>query len=379
MRLGKFGNMTVQDDLERAFNGKTVFVTGHTGFIGSWFCLWLRSLGAKIIGYSLKPATKPSLFEILKLEKEITHIIGNVQDLSFLHECMSKHRPDMVFHLAAQPLVRLSYSKPIETFQTNIMGTVNLLESVRKVSSVKTCVIMTSDKCYENRGISYGYKESDPMGGHDPYSASKGATELVTSSYKRSFFDKNITSHSVAISTIRAGNVIGGGDWADERIVPDCIRSLTSGKSIPIRNPNSVRPWQYVLEPILGIILLVLQMSKNPTKFSQAWNFGPLISDKLTTVTDLVNQIISEWGSGEWIDVSEDSNDLHEAELLVLDPTKAVESLGWLPTYSIKEAIHETMSWYKINLEGKTNMKEFSLNQIQNYLSKSNLVKNTVR
>lgn len=372
--------MTVQDDLERTFNGKTVFVTGHTGFIGSWLCLWLRSLGARIVGYSLEPPTHPSLFEILKLEKEITYVIGNVQDISFLQEFMSKHRPDMVFHLAAQSLVRASYSKPVETFQTNIMGTINLLESIRNAPSVKTCIIMTSDKCYENRGISHGYKESDPMGGHDPYSASKGATELVTSSYKRSFFDKNHAgNHSVAVSTIRAGNVIGGGDWADDRIVPDCIRSLASGKSITIRNPNSVRPWQYVLEPVLGILLLVLQMSKNPDGFSQAWNFGPLISDKLTTVTDLVNQIISEWGSGEWTDASKDSNASHEAELLVLDPTKAIESLGWLPTYSIKEAIHETVSWYKLNLEGKTNMREFSLNQIQNYLSKSNLVKNTVK
>jgi len=372
--------MTLQDDFNGLFNDKIVFLTGHTGFIGSWLTLWLRSVGAKVIGYSLEPPTNPSLFETLGLEKEIIHTIGDVQDFSFLSECMSRQRPEMVFHLAAQPLVRLSYSRPLETFQTNIMGTANLLESVRKVSSVKTCLIMTSDKCYENLGISHGYKESDPMGGHDPYSASKGAAELVTSSYKRSFFDKDhLGNQSVAISTIRAGNVIGGGDWADDRIVPDCIRSLIDRKLIPIRSPDSVRPWQYVLEPIMGMLLLALQMSKNPPKFSQAWNFGPLISDKLTTVKELVNQTIFEWGRGEWINASENSNALHEAELLILDTTKAMESLGWFPVYSIKEAIHETISWYKAYFEEKKNMKEFSLNQIQNYLRKFNLVKNDIK
>lgn len=378
MHLGKLGNMTLQNDFDNVFNGKTVFVTGHTGFIGGWLILWLHSLGAKIIGYSLEPPTNPSLFETLGLEKEITHITGNVNDFSFLYKCISEHQPDMVFHLAAQPLVRLSYNKPIETFQTNIMGTANILESVRTIPSVKTCIVMTSDKCYENRGTSFGYKENDPMGGHDPYSASKGAAELVVSSYKRSFFDKNYgNKNPVGISTIRAGNVIGGGDWAEDRIVPDCIRSLTNRKSIPIRNPDSVRPWQFVLEPLFGILLLASKMSKNPSDYSQAWNFGPLTSNKKTTVRELVGQIIAEWGGGEW--KIDDSNALHESNLLVLDSTKATDSLGWFPVYSINEAIHETISWYRAYFEGRKNMKELTLNQIQNYSKKVNLLKNSMK
>ena len=371
--------MTLQNDFDNVFNGKTVFVTGHTGFIGGWLISWLNSLGAKIIGYSLEPPTNPSLFETLGLEKKITHITGNVNDFSFLYKCMSEHQPDMVFHLAAQSLVRLSYNKPIETFQTNIMGTANVLESVRTIPSAKTCIIMTSDKCYENRGTSFGYKENDPMGGHDPYSASKGAAELVVSSYKRSFFDKNYgNKSSVGISTIRAGNVIGGGDWAEDRIVPDCIRSLINRKSIPIRNPDSVRPWQFVLEPLFGILLLASKMSTNPSGYSQAWNFGPLISNKKTIVRELVSQIISEWGEGEWKNI-DDSNVLHESNLLVLDSTKATDSLGWFPVYSINEAIHETISWYRAYFEGKMDMKELTLNQIQDYSKKVSLLKNSTK
>lgn len=358
--------------LDRIFEGKTVFVTGHTGFIGTWLITWLHNLGAKVVGFSLDIPTKPSMFEILDLTKDITHIMGDVRNLTHISECMLESKPDMVFHLAAQPLVRLSYEKPVETFQTNVMGTVNILESIKKVPSVKTCVVMTSDKCYENREISYAYKENDPLGGHDPYSASKGAAELVVSSYKRSFFNKmKNDKHQVSISTIRAGNVIGGGDWAEDRIIPDCIRSLISKKAIPVRNPDSARPWQHVLEPISGMLCLAMKMWNDPAHYAGAWNFGPTNSAKIT-VRDLVLQVIDEWGEGRWVDVSQQNIDsLHEAGLLMLDSTKAKTMLGWNPVYSIREAVTETVSWYNSYADKTSKIRDFTINQIQNYVRKA--------
>ena len=363
----------VSDNLfAKTFNNETVFVTGHTGFIGSWLSFWLNSLGAKVIGYSLEPPSDKSFFQSVELENDITHIIGDINNQKQLTDSIKLHKPKFVFHLAAQSLVRLSYEQPFETFQTNVLGTANVLEAIRNCPSVRVGIIMTSDKCYENRELDYAYKETDPMGGHDPYSASKGAAELVTSSYRNSFFNPNdFEKHKVSISTIRAGNVIGGGDWANDRIIPDCINFLTLKQPILVRNPNSIRPWQYVLEPISGILTLAVKMSQNSSEYGGPWNFGPLILKNKTTVKDLVIQIIKEWNSGEWTDISEQVNSVHEANLLMLDSTKAMNLLGWKPVYSIDESIHETINWYKEYVDKTSDIQNFSLEQIQKYVSKA--------
>lgn len=356
------------------FNGiyknKKVFVTGHTGFQGSWLSLWLKSLGSTVIGYSLKPPTNPSLFKILKMEKELIHIIGDVRDYTFLQKCMKKHKPDIIFHLAAQPLVRESYQKPIETFEVNVMGTANVLESIRNTQSVKAGIIMTSDKCYENKETNHAYKENDPLGGHDPYSASKGAAEIVTSSYNRSFFDTKFKDKA-GIASIRAGNVIGGGDWATDRIIPDAMRSLFLRKQIQVRNPNAIRPWQHVLEPISGMLLLGQKMLENPQKYSGPWNFGPNISDS-RNVKELIKNVLKEWKKqGKWKDVSKKlKNQVHEANYLRLDSTKAKKHLRWKTVYSFDECTKETTLWYWNYLE-KKDMKEFTEIQIERYIEKA--------
>ena len=363
--------MILKDLFGGVFQNKKIFVTGHTGFQGSWLTLWLKSLGAKVTGYSLLPPTKPSLFEILQLKQDINHIVGDVRDHSFLQKCLIKHKPDIVFHLAAQPLVRLSYEKPVDTFHTNIMGTVNLLEAIRNTQSVKAGIIITSDKCYENKEWDFAYRENDPLGGFDPYSASKGATEIVTSSYSRSFFHSNNKKRKIGIATVRAGNVIGGGDWAQDRIVPDCIRSIYSGKQILIRNPKSIRPWQHVLEPISGMLLLASKLWDNPHSYNESWNFGPNLSTNVT-VKELVIQIIKELKQKpNWKDVSKNTkNAVHEANFLRLDSTKANNLLGWRQTYDNKETISETTSWYQ-NYMKKTEMRKFTLLQIKKYVEKA--------
>jgi len=314
--------------------------------------------------------TNPSLFEIINLENSIHHFIGDVRDLSYLEEILSKFSPDFVFHLAAQSLVRLSYEIPVETFQTNMMGTINVLESIRKQNSVKVCIVMTSDKCYENLELDHAFKENEPLGGYDPYSASKSATEIITAAYRNSFFNSKIPrEYETNIATVRAGNVIGGGDWQKDRVVPDCIRGLISKKPVQIRNPDSIRPFQYVLEPLSGILCLAMKMWNNPNKFTEAWNFGPILSKKKTTVKELVNLIINRLGDGSWIDVSnQSSNILHESKLLELDSSKAMNSLGWNPVYSIENAVSETVDWYNAYNEHNVDMNEFTLNQIQNYV-----------
>ena len=285
MLHGKFGKLSSKNLFKGIYEGKTVLVTGHTGFIGSWLTLWLQSLGAKVVGYSLEPPTKPSLFETLGLENEITHTIGDIQDKQNLSDSIEKYKPEIVIHLAAQPLVRVSYEDPVETFRTNILGTVNILDSIRKSDSVSSCVVMTSDKCYQNLDANRFHKETDHLGGSDPYSASKGAAEIVTNSFRNSFFNKE------SIATVRAGNVIGGGDWAKDRIIPDCIRALTTDKQIMVRNPSSIRPWQFVLEPISGILWLCSKLYTNPKTYSEAWNFGPNQTNKIT-VEKIVQNII---------------------------------------------------------------------------------------
>ena len=347
------------------FKNKTVFVTGHTGFIGGWLALWLKKLNANVIGYSLKPSTSPSFFETIKLKEDITHIFGDVCDFRFLLRSIHEYKPDFVFHMAAQPLVSVSYEKPIETFQTNIIGSVNVMEAIRQ-SSTKVAIIMTSDKCYENTQIGYAYKENDRLGGYDPYSASKAATEIVTNAYVKSFFHKKNT----AISTVRVGNVIGGGDWADNRIVPDCIRYLTKKKKIKVRNPEFIRPWQYVLEPISGILSLSSRMVREPNKYSQPWNFGPQDYRNTTMVKDIVNLIIKKWGTGKWIHTSGNSKHFHESLSLILNPTKAQKILGWHTIYNLDEIISETIDWY-MHFTQNTEMKKFSISQIENYIEKA--------
>lgn len=351
------------------FKNKTVFVTGHTGFIGSWLCSWLKLLGAKVIGYSLSPNTMPSMFEIINLEKTIVSIIGDINDKKNLQNCLIQYKPDIVFHLAAQPLVNVSYENPLETFQTNVMGSLNILEIIRSMESVKVCVMMTSDKCYENKEINYAYKESDPLGGYDPYSASKGAAELTISSYRHSFFNPNdFLKHKKSISTIRAGNVIGGGDWSQDRIVPDCIRALMNNKQILVRSPNSIRPWQHVLESVSGMLRLAAKMWEKPVDFSGPWNFGPLLGNKTYSVKEIVDLIIKNWGKGEWVHISEKIQN-HEANILMLDPTKAHTLLEWSPVHNTEEAVEKTVDWYK-ELDLKTNS-HITDKQIFDYIKKA--------
>ena len=350
------------------YQDKLVFVTGHTGFQGSWLSLWLTLLGAKVIGYSLPPSTNPSLFNLLNFKKTITSKIYDINNKNRLFSELSKHKPDIVIHLAAQALVRKSYENPIETFSTNIIGTVNLLESIRDVSSVKACLIMSSDKAYENKEWNYAYRENDPMGGHDPYSASKGAVELVVSSYRRSFFNQK---NSPGIASIRAGNVIGGGDWAKYRIVPDCIRSILSNKKIILRNPKAVRPWQYVLESLSGLLLVGSKLDKNSQRFGEAWNIGSMTND--VSVKDLTEKIIKKLGSGT---ITIKRNHLHEAKYLRLDSSKISNILKWKPTYSFEESIDETVNWYLNYKKNKRTIYDYTISQIENYVSKANKSKN---
>jgi CDP-glucose 4,6-dehydratase len=336
----------IRDDQQilNIYEGKTVLVTGDTGFKGSWLAIWLFNLGANVIGYALPPKNKNDNFVICALDKKITHIDGDIRDYEFLLKVFSKYKPEIVFHLAAQSLVLESYKDPLYTFQTNIMGTVNLLEAIRNTPSVKVAVIATSDKCYENQEWIYGYREIDPLGGKDPYSASKGAAEIVISSYIRSFFSRDGTPN---VASVRAGNVIGGGDWAENRIFPDCMRALLSGKPIVVRNPDAVRPWQHVLDPLYGYLLLGALLYTKGEEFSGPWNFGPL-SKNMVSVRKLVEEVIKQWGGGEYI-VMKDENAPEEAGILHLDISKAVNKLGWYPVLDFKQAIKLAIEEYKVD------------------------------
>jgi CDP-glucose 4,6-dehydratase len=328
------------------FAGKKVLVTGHTGFKGSWLSLWLCLLGAKVTGYALAPASDLDNYVLCHLNENITDIRGDIRDEAHLRDVFETAQPDIVFHLAAQPIVRDSYRFPKDTLETNIMGTVNLLENIRLSNAVQAGVIITSDKCYENKEQMWGYREGDALGGYDPYSASKGCAEIVTSAYQRSFFGsgQGAGSHK-DVSTARAGNVIGGGDWAAHRIIPDCVRSLRLGQPMGIRSPRAVRPWQFVLEPLYGYLLLASKMITSPGQFSGAWNFGPDL-ESVMPVGAVVEKVIDRWGSGEWIDQS-DPAAVHEAGLLNLDCTKAKTLLGWKPRLDLTEALDLTLEWYQ--------------------------------
>ncbi len=352
---------------EGIYKGRRVFITGHTGFKGGWLALWLKVLGAEVLGYSLQPPSVPSFFEAVDLESLIDHhVIGDVRDGDKLASVMKEFRPEFVFHLAAQPIVRLSYKEPRLTYETNVLGTVNLFEAIRNIDTVRVVINVTSDKCYENKEWVYGYREVDPMGGYDPYSSSKGCSELVTAAYRNSFFREN----GVALSSVRAGNVIGGGDWGEDRIIPDCVRALSEGRTIIIRNPQATRPWQYILEPLSGYLWLGALMYQCGIRYSEAWNFGP-DEDDILTVEKLAGLIIKHWGGGSYS--LDTSNHPHEATLLKLDCSKAHAILKWQPVYNIYRAIEETIYWHReyYNFNGKANMHKTTLHQIERYIKEA--------
>jgi len=331
------------------FNGiyrnKNILITGHTGFKGSWLSLWLQKLGAKLIGYSIDIPTKPSHFELLDLKMKT--VFGDIRNLNMLNEIIGKYKPEIVFHLAAQPLVKLSYKEPIKTLETNIMGTANVFESCRHINSVKAIINITSDKCYENKEWLWGYRENDPMGGYDPYSVSKGCSELITSAYRNSFFniDKYKKTHNILLASCRAGNVIGGGDWAVYRLLPDIIKAARKDEPVKIRNPYSTRPWQHVLEPLYGYLLLGQKLLEGKKEFAGAWNFGPNENGD-TTVKEVAEYCKQYWDKINFELLNLD-NKLHEANFLKLDCSKANLRLGWYSKWNIRKTLEKTINWYK--------------------------------
>jgi len=326
--------------------GKRVFLTGHTGFKGSWLSLWLGMMGAEVTGFALAPPTNPALFDVAHVADGMTSIIGDIRDATALERALVVAEPDVVIHMAAQPLVRASYDDPVGTYATNVMGTVHLLEAVRKAPGVRAAVIVTTDKCYDNREWPWGYREDEPMGGHDPYSNSKGCAELVTSAYRRSFF----AAGGAAIASGRAGNVIGGGDWAADRLIPDTLRAVEAGEPVAIRNPLAIRPWQHVLEPLSGYLVLAQALWNTPEAAAEAWNFGPRDEDA-RPVQWIVERMCAAWGEGaDW--VRNESVQPHEARYLKLDISKARAGLRWRPRWSLAEALDSIVAWHRAWLAG---------------------------
>lgn len=350
-------NMTVNPDFWR---GKRVFMTGHTGFKGSWLSLWLQSLGADLTGFALAPPSEPSLFDIGRVGDGMTSLIGDIRNLDVVVKAMQAAQPEVVIHMAAQPLVRLSYSEPVQTYATNVMGTVHVLEAARLTPSVRCIVNVTTDKCYENREWVWGYREDEPMGGHDPYSNSKGCSELVTSSYRRSFFQQS----GVTLSSARAGNVIGGGDWASDRLVPDILRAFERGDPVVIRNPDSTRPWQHVLEPLSGYLQLAEHQWREGAAFAGGWNFGPT-DDDAKPVQWIVQRMAAAWGNnaGWRLDLNPHP---HEAHYLKLDISKAGRQLGWHPRWRLEQALAHIIAWHRAWRDQK-DMQQVCLDQIRQY------------
>ena len=346
------------------YKGKTVLVTGHTGFKGSWLSIWLTLLGAKVVGYSLNPYSQRSNFVACGLSKKLyADIRGDVRDLGDIEAVIKQYQPEIIFHLAAQALVRTSYQEPKMTYETNVMGSLNILEAVRTFDCVKSVIMITSDKCYKNVEQIWGYNENDRMGGYDPYSSSKGCAELMISSYRDSFFNpKDYDKHGKSVASVRAGNVIGGGDWSDNRLIPDCIRFIETGMDIEIKNPTATRPWQHVLESLSGYLKIGEKMMENPVKFADSFNFGPPLSSN-KTVWEVVHKVIKEYGKGNAIDAST-PNDVHEHKLLNLDVTKAYTLLNWQPKLTLEESIKFTVDWYKEALVQK-DMYNFCVKQIE--------------
>ncbi|GFE58130.1 CDP-glucose 4,6-dehydratase [Geobacter sp. AOG1] len=347
------------------WKGKRVFLTGHTGFKGSWLVLWLNALGAKVTGYALVPPTDPSLFELCRLDELVHSLVADIRDGDTLSRAMADADPEIVIHMAAQPLVRDSYKIPVETYATNVMGTVNLLESVRNCNSVKAVVNVTTDKCYENREWVWGYRENEAMGGHDPYSSSKACSELVTAAYRSSYFNpKSYEDHGVALATARAGNVIGGGDWATDRLIPDCLRALLMGNKISIRNPHAIRPWQHVLEPLSGYMLLAQKLYEEGPRFATGWNFGPDDNDA-KPVEWIVRRMCADWGERASYEIDKGEHP-HEAHYLKLDCSKVKAELGWHPRWNLNKAIDSSIEWARAFQQNR-DMRDVCFQQIEEY------------
>lgn len=356
------------DIFNKFYQGKRILITGHTGFKGSWLSIWLHELGAEVIGVANDPFTERDNYTLSGIGKKIkADIRADIRDGKRMKQIFAEYNPEIVFHLAAQPLVRLSYDIPIETYETNVMGSINIMEAIRSTDSVKVCVMITTDKCYENKEQIWGYRENESMGGYDPYSSSKGAAEIAINSWRRSFFNPIDygTKHHVSLASVRAGNVIGGGDWALDRIIPDCIKALEAGKDIEIRSPKAIRPWQHVLEPLSGYMLLASKMWEEPTKYCEGWNFGPRM-ESVTLVWDVATKVIKNYGKGKLKDLS-DPNALHEAKLLMLDITKAQVHLGWTPRMNINQCIELVVDWYKKYKDTK-NVYSLCLDEIIRYI-----------
>lgn len=351
------------------WKGKRVFITGHTGFKGSWLTLWLQSMGAVLKGFSLNPPTVPSLYVTASVDNLIDSTIGDIRNFEQLHATINNFKPDIVFHMAAQPLVRLSYEEPVETYSTNVMGTVHLLEAVKRVGGVKAVINITSDKCYENREWVWGYREHEAMGGYDPYSNSKGCAELVASAYRNSFFnEKDYANHGVALASVRAGNVIGGGDWAKDRLIPDILRSFENKQTVIIRNPDAIRPWQHVLEPLSGYIIIAQRLYEEGPSFAEGWNFGPREDDAMS-VQFIVETMVKTWGEdAAW---QQDGNEHpHEAHYLKLDCSKARMRLGWQPRWNLIETLERIVKWHKAWISGE-DMLAYTRNEISQYMNAS--------
>ena len=344
------------------WKGKRVFITGHTGFKGSWLSLWLQQMGAEVKGFSLEPPTTPSLFEVAKVADHMQSEIGDIRDLTKLSQSIVSFNPDILLHLAAQPLVRYSYREPVETYSTNVMGTVNVLEASRQANNLKTIVVITTDKCYENREWEWGYRENEPMGGYDPYSNSKGCAELVVSAYRRSFFNSNDTA---AVASARAGNVVGGGDWAEDRLIPDILRAFEKQQPVIIRNPLSTRPWQHVLEPLSGYLVLAQHLWQEGQTFAEGWNFGPK-DDDCRPVQWILDKMVHFWGEGAHYEIDK-SQQPHEANFLKLDCSKAATRLKWHPQWRLEYTLEKIITWHRAWLDGK-NMKNYCLEEIKDYM-----------
>lgn len=358
---------TVEDLVtEKDFwKNKKVFITGHTGFKGSWLSLWLQTKGARVVGYALEPHTDPNLYTLAGIADNMVSLIGDVRDTDHLASAMTEHQPEIVFHLAAQALVRLSYEKPVDTYATNVMGTVNVLEAIRRSPSVQSAVMITSDKCYENREWWWGYREIDAMGGHDPYSSSKGCAELIIAAYRRSFFENGQATGTVpAIASTRAGNVVGGGDWAENRLIPDIVNAFMEKRPVVIRSPQATRPWQHVLEPLSGYLMLAQRLWQAGHAYSGAWNFGPDEKDAMP-VEWIVDNLAALWGpDAKW---HKDSGEQpHEATYLKLDCSKAKQSLCWRPRLNIHNTLEWIAEWYRA-YQNNENVKDLTLRQITRY------------
>jgi CDP-glucose 4,6-dehydratase len=348
---------------------RKVFITGHTGFKGSWLCLWLSAMGSDVTGYALNPPTNPSLFEFCNIDKLITSIIADIRDIESLNKAINLACPEIVIHMAAQPLVRESYKNPVETYSINVMGTVNIFEAVRSCKVTKVVVNVTTDKCYENKEWVWGYRENESLGGYDPYSSSKACSELITSAYRNSFFNpKDYRKHLIGLASARSGNVIGGGDWAADRLIPDCVRALLAGEKIIIRNPDSIRPWQHVLEPLSGYLLLAQKLYEDGPMYSESWNFGPEDSDA-KSVEWIVKKVCEKWGEKATYKTDQRQHP-HEANYLKLNCSKAKARLGWYPKWNLEKAIDKVIEWTLAYKEHK-DVKKVCLKQIEEYSKSS--------